>query len=76
MVPDSWISFWIHSFVADAAAVDLNGIKTVLGKGLSTFFFNGKPTFNNVPKILPKNLLSSIFKRSDYLYNIFNLIAY
>ena len=32
-------------FSVAAAAVDLNGIKTLLASGLSTYFINSKPTF-------------------------------
>ena len=35
---DPKISFWIASSVADAAALIFNGIKTLLGNGLSAFF--------------------------------------
>ena len=31
--------------VADSAAVNLKGTKTILAKDASTFFINGKPTF-------------------------------
>ena len=40
--------------VADAA-VNPNGIKTLSGNGLSTFFIISNPVFNNGPKSLPKN---------------------
>ena len=35
--------FWIAAYVAYAAAVDLNGIKTLLANSLSTFSIKGKP---------------------------------
>ena len=54
-VPDPTISSWIVAFVAAAAAVSLNGIKTLLANGLSTFFFKGNPAFNNGSKSLPEN---------------------
>ena len=41
--------------VADADAVNSNGIKTLLADGFSIFFIKGKPVFSNGPKILPKN---------------------
>ena len=46
---------WIAATVVDAAAVNPNGIKTVLANGLSTFFIKGNPNFSNGPKSLPKN---------------------
>ena len=39
--------------VADVAAVNPNGIKTLLVNGLCTFFINWKPVFSNDPKPLP-----------------------
>ena len=41
--------------VVDAAAVNPNGIKTLLVKGLSTFFIEGKPVFRYGPKGLPRD---------------------
>ena len=47
---------WIVAFVADAAAVNPNGIKTLLVNGLSTNgFIKGKLVFINGLKSLPKN---------------------
>ena len=43
--------------VADAAAVNSHGIKTLLANGLSTFPIKGNPVFSNSPKILPKSYL-------------------
>ena len=45
----------IAASVADAAAVNPNGIKTFLANGLSTFLVKGNPDFTNSPKSLPKN---------------------
>ena len=42
--------------VADAAAVNPNGIKTVLANGLSTFLIKDNPFFSNAPQRLLKNL--------------------
>ena len=39
--------FWINTSVADAAAVNPNGTKTLLANGVSTFFINGQVTFLN-----------------------------
>ena len=47
--------FCIPASAADAAAVNPNGIKTLLGYGLITFFTNGNPVFNNGPRSLPRN---------------------
>ena len=47
---------WIAASVADAAAIDPNGIETLLGNGLSTFPINDNPVFSNGLKRLPKNL--------------------
>ena len=40
---------------ADAAAVNPNGIKTLLANVLTTFFINGNPVFSNGTSNLPKN---------------------
>ena len=40
--------------VADAA-VNPNGIKTLLANGISTFFIKGNPVFSLGPKSPPKN---------------------
>ena len=40
---------------ADAAAVNPNGIKTVLANGSSTFPIKDNPLFSNGPESLPKN---------------------
>ena len=41
--------------VADAAAVNPNGIETLLANGLNKFSIKGNPIFCNVPESLPKN---------------------
>ena len=41
---------------ADAVAVNIKGIKTLLANGLITFFINGNPVFSNGPSNQPKNL--------------------
>ena len=40
---------------ADAAEVNLRGIKTLLANGSITFFVNGNPVFSNGPSNLPRN---------------------
>ena len=49
--------FWIPASVADAAAANPNpnGIQTLLGNSLSSFFIKGKPIFSNGLGSLPKN---------------------
>ena len=49
------IFLWIAASVADADAVNPNGIKTVLANGLSTFPIKGNPVFSDDSKSLPKN---------------------
>ena len=47
--PDPKNFLWIAASVADTAAVNPNGIKTLLASGLSTFFNKGNPNFSNGP---------------------------
>ena len=54
MTPDTNIYLWIDA-VAVAAAVNPNGIKTLLANGLSTFLIKGNPVFSNDRKSLSKN---------------------
>ena len=53
--PDPNISWWIIAPVADAAAVNPNGIKTLLANGLSIFPIKFNPVLNNGPISLFKN---------------------
>ena len=46
---------------ADHAPVNLNGTKTLLVNYLSTLFINGKITFINGLRSLPRNLLIKLF---------------
>ena len=46
-VPDQKIFYWIAASVADTAAVNPNGAKTLLANGISTLFINGKPAVIN-----------------------------
>ena len=55
VLPDSNIFLWTAVSVADVAAVNPNGIKTLLANGLSTFLIKTKPVFINSPRSLPKN---------------------
>ena len=53
--PDPNIFLWIVGSVADAAAVNPNGIKTLLANGFSTFPIKDNLVFKNVPKSFSKN---------------------
>ena len=58
-------TFWcIPASYADAAAVNPNGIKTLLVNGLIIFSINGSPVFNNGPRVLPRNPPDYIWKIS------------
>ena len=48
---------WIASSVADAVAVNPNGIKTLLANGFSTFFIKVNHIFSNGHNSLPKYFL-------------------
>ena len=67
VIPDSKVFFWIAASVADAAAVNPIGIKTVLANGLSTFSVKGKPVFSNGPKSLPISPWLSYFLQLNFL---------
>ena len=45
----------IPASAAHAAAVNPKGIKTLLVKGLITFFVKGNPFFSDRPNNLPRN---------------------
>ena len=53
-VPDPNTFLWIAASVA-AAAVNYNGIKTLLANGLGTLFIKGNPVLSNGPKSISKN---------------------
>ena len=55
VIPDPNIFLWIAVSVADAAAVNSNGIKTLLASGLRIFIIESDQVFSNGPKILTKN---------------------
>ena len=55
VLADLNIFLWIAASVADADAVNLNGIKMLLPNGLSKFPIKGNPVFNNGPKSLSRN---------------------
>ena len=54
-VPDPNIFFCIQASAVDVAAVNRNGIKTLLVNVLITFFINSSPVFNNELRSLPRN---------------------
>ena len=53
MRPYSNIFLWITASVGNAAAVNPNGIRTLLADSLSTFPIESNPVFSNGPKRLP-----------------------
>ena len=66
VVPDPKTFLYIPASAADAAALNPNGIKTLLTfyflllTLLIAFFINGNPVFNNGPRSLPRNPPSCI----------------
>ena len=57
MVSDPNIFLWLDASVADAAAVNPNGIKTLFANDLSTFYIRENLVFSNGPNSLHRNLL-------------------
>ena len=55
VLPDPNIFLSLAASVAESAAVNPNGIKTLLANGLSTFPIKGNPVFSNGRKSLPEN---------------------
>ena len=55
VMADPTIFLRIVACVSDPAAVNPNGIKTLLANGLSTFFIKGKPVFSNGPRRFLRN---------------------
>ena len=55
VLPDPNIFLWIAASVADAAVLNLNGIKTFLASGLSRYSSKVNRFFSNDPEMLPKN---------------------
>ena len=54
-LPHPKIFLCIPASAADPAAVNPNGIKTLLANGLITIFINCNPVFSNGPRSLPRN---------------------
>ena len=55
VVPGIIILLWITESTADAAAVNLHGIKIILANGLSTFLITDNAVFSNGPRSLTRN---------------------
>ena len=55
VIPEPKRFFWITASVAHAAAVNPNGIKTLLANGLSIFPIKDNPDLSNGPKSLTEN---------------------
>ena len=55
VIPDPKIVFWIVASCADTAVVNPKSIRTLLVRGLRTFFIKGKPVLSNGPRSLPKS---------------------
>ena len=64
---DPSIFLWIAASFAAAAAVNPNGIKTLLANGLSAFPIKGNLVFSNGPKSLPKNPPFVLFYVTEFL---------
>ena len=55
-LPHPKIFLCISASAADPAAVNPNGIKTLLANSLIKLFTSGNPGFSNGPRSLPRNL--------------------
>ena len=55
VVPDPSVFFWMAVYVADAAAINLNSIKTLLVNDLFIIFIKGTPALSNGQWILSRN---------------------
>ena len=67
LMPGGNIFWGVAESVAAAAAVNPNGIKTLLDGGLSSFFIQGNPAFSKGPKSLPKILQITLFYATEFL---------
>ena len=65
-VPDSKMFLCILVSTVDAAAVNPNGIKTILANDFSTFFIKEKQVFNNDSRSLPKDPSSCTISDIDF----------
>ena len=55
VIADPNVFLWIAGYVADAAVINTNGIKTLLANGLSLFPIKDNPFFSNGPESWAKN---------------------
>ena len=55
VITDPNIFLWVPTSVADAAAINPNGIKTLPANGFNTFCIKSNPVLRNGPKSLHKN---------------------
>lgn len=61
VVPDPTIFILLYDSAVKAATVNPDGINTLFANGWITFFINGKPAFNNVPRSLSTNKSTRLF---------------
>ena len=73
--PDPNIFLWIAAPVADAGAVNPNGIKTLLANGLSTFLIKDNPVFSVILKVYLKILQIVIFYVIEFLIISWGIIG-
>ena len=69
IIPDPKTFFPIAATVADTAAVNCNGIKTVLVSGLSEFFTKGKLLLVTVLKVYLEILLILLFSFIQFTFS-------
>ena len=72
-LPDPKIFLCIPASAAHAAALNPNGIKTLLADGLIKFFIKGSPVFKNGPINLPPDCIILDFWVFDNLISVENL---
>ena len=69
---DANIFLWIAASVVDTAAVNSNGVKTLLACGLGIFFIKGNPVYSNCPrKVYVKNFLDVLFYATEFLITLY-----
>ena len=73
VLPDPKIFLCVQASAADAAAVNPNGIKTLLSNGLITFFINGSQVFSNGPRSLRRNPLDCIILDNRVFANLISV---
>ena len=67
--PDPALLLWVYASVADAGAINPNGIKKFLANGLSAFHFLSKATqfLVMVLKVYLKDLMIVLFNAIEFL---------